>query len=148
MYSTIYSAPPKSTGDSTATTAGTTASDAETTSTSTSDPSTGNSNSNSSPNNDSGSNELSSGAVAGIAVGATLAVVALALAGFFFWRRNKRKYSPASTEPSDEKHNNAPIVVSPGDGMGSYYSPAKQEMPHEHNVAELSNGQHQRHEMA
>ncbi|OBS25109.1 hypothetical protein FPOA_05644 [Fusarium poae] len=157
MYSTTYSAPPTgSTGDSTATTAGTTAGTTGSNSeaTATSDPPSNESSdkdsSSSSDNN--GNNGLSSGAVAGISVAITLAVVALALAGFFFWRRNKRKHSPiASSDPSDDKYNNSPIVVSPGDGTHSHYAPDKMpdaaEMSQEQRPAELPNG-YQRHEMA
>ncbi|RGP81246.1 transmembrane alpha-helix [Fusarium longipes] len=157
IYSTIYSAPPKSTGDSTATTAASTADNSDTTATA--DPSDGksgsssNSGGSSNSNNSGNSNGLSSGAVAGISVATTLAVVALAIAGFFFWRRNKRKHSPvASSDPSDDKHNNSPIVVTPGDGVGSYHAPEKMsgasEMPPDQRPAELPNGRHQRHELA
>ncbi|KAL6916365.1 hypothetical protein ACHAPO_007414 [Fusarium lateritium] len=151
MYSTTYSAPPESTGDST-TTVGTTASNSEATATS-DPPSNETSNKDSSSNSDSNGNDgLSSGAVAGISVAITLAVVALALAGLFFWRRNKRKHSPvASSDPSDDKYNNSPIVVSPEDGNHSYYSPDKMpgtvEMSQDQRPAELSNG-YQRHELA
>lgn len=86
-------------------------------------------------------------------MGITLAVVALALAGFFFWRRNKLKSSQAgSTDLPYDKHNNNPNMVSPNGAVGSYYSadktPVYAEAPHEQVPAELPNGPHQRHEMA
>lgn len=99
---------------------------------------------------------LSSGAIAGISIGATLAVVAFALLAFFLWHRKKRN-SPAtktiaSVEPKDEG-DNLPIPVSP---VPVYNSPrvsekldrephSIQEMLHEQTPVELS--AEQRHEM-
>ncbi|EWZ80159.1 hypothetical protein BFJ70_g14229 [Fusarium oxysporum] len=155
MYSTVYTAPPKSTGEGTAT-AGTTGSDS-TAATATSDSSSDPSN-NSSESNDSssGSSGLSTGAVAGISVGVTLGVVALALAAFFFWRRNKRKYQVAGTGSPDSpgKPDSSPMAVSPNPAYSSVYSAEKNnafpaaEMMHEQRPVELSTGQYQRHELA
>ncbi|KAI1013642.1 hypothetical protein LB503_010620 [Fusarium chuoi] len=155
MYSTVYTAPPESTGESTAT-AGTTGSDstaATATADSNSDPSNTSSESNGSDTRSSG---LSTGAVAGISVGVTLGVVALALAAFFFWRRNKRKYQVAGTGSPDSpgKPDNSPMAVSPNLAYSSVYSAEKHnpspaaEMMHEQRPVELSTGQHQRHELA
>ncbi|KAI1043097.1 hypothetical protein LB505_006949 [Fusarium chuoi] len=155
MYSTVYTAPPESTGESTAT-AGTTGSDstaATATADSNSDPSNTSSESN---GNDTSSSGLSTGAVAGISVGVTLGVVALALAAFFFWRRNKRKYQVAGTGSPDSpgKPDNSPMAVSPNPAYSSVYSAEKNnpspaaEMMHEQRPVELSTGQHQRHELA
>ncbi|CVL07647.1 uncharacterized protein FMAN_14524 [Fusarium mangiferae] len=155
MYSTVYTAPPESTGESTAT-AGTTGTDstvATATADSNSDPSNTSSESNGSNNSSSG---LSTGAVAGISVGVTLGVVALALAAFFFWRRNKRKYQVAGTGSPDSpgKPDNSPMAVSPNPAYSSVYSAEKNnaspaaEMMHEQRPVELSTGQHQRHELA
>ncbi|KAG5763060.1 hypothetical protein H9Q69_002414 [Fusarium xylarioides] len=155
MYSTVYTAPPESTGGSTAT-AGTTGSDstaATATADSNSDPSNTSSESNDSGSSSSG---LSTGAVAGISVGVTLGVVALALAAFFFWRRNKRKYQVAGTSSPDSpgKPDSSPMAVSPNPAYSSVYSAEKNnatpaaEMMHEQRPVELSTGQHQRHELA
>ncbi|KAI1036112.1 hypothetical protein LB504_011503 [Fusarium proliferatum] len=155
MYSTVYTAPPESTGKSTAT-AGTTGTDstaATATADSNSDPSNTSSESNGSNSSSSG---LSTGAVAGISVGVTLGVAALALAAFFFWRRNKRKYQVAGTGSPDSpgKPDNSPMTVSPNPAYSSVYSAEKNnaspaaEMMHEQRPVELSTGQHQRHELA
>ncbi|KAF5678224.1 transmembrane alpha-helix [Fusarium denticulatum] len=154
MYSTVYTAPPESTGESTAT-AGTTGSDS-TAGTATAD--SNNPSNTNSESNDGGSSSggLSTGAVAGISVGVTLGVVALALAAFFFWRRNKRKYQVAGTGSPDSpgKPGNSPMAVSPNPAYSSVYSAEKNnatpaaEMMHEQRPVELSTGQHQRHELA
>ncbi|KAF4458138.1 hypothetical protein F53441_73 [Fusarium austroafricanum] len=146
---------PDSTGGvitSTASTAGSGTTEATGTSDSSSSSTGASSGSSSSDSSESGSTGLSSGAVAGIAVGATLAVVALALAGFFFWRRNKRKYQPAGTGSPEtaEKHGNSSMGVSPNAAYSSTYSADKNtpvEMAHEPTHAELPS-QTQRHELA
>ncbi|KAF5976901.1 hypothetical protein FBULB1_6727 [Fusarium bulbicola] len=155
MYSTVYTAPPESTGESTAT-AGTTGSDsAAATATSNSSSAPSNTSSESSDGG-SGSSGLSTGAVAGMSVGVTLGVVALALAAFFFWRRNKRKYQVAGTGSPDSpgKPDSSRMAVSPNPAYSSVYSAEKNnaspaaEMMHEQRPVELSSGQHQRHELA
>ncbi|KAG5659628.1 hypothetical protein KAF25_002187 [Fusarium avenaceum] len=150
MYSTLYTAPPSSTDATTATT-GSDSTVPSTTSTDTSDSSNSES-TGGSTSEASGSTGLSSGAIAGISVGATLGVVALALAAFFLWRRNKRKYHAAGTSDSIDKHDNSPIVVSPNTTYSGTYAGDKthppSEMAHEQAPQELSTGQHQRHELA
>ncbi|KAF9768015.1 hypothetical protein IL306_014732 [Fusarium sp. DS 682] len=149
MYSTLYTAPPASTGEITAT-AGTTGS-GSTVATTTSDPSS----SSTSSDGGSSSSGLSSGAVAGISVGITLGVVALALAAFFFWRRNKRKYQVAGTGSPDSpgKPDNSSMAVSPNQAYSSVYSaekngaPPAAELMHEQRPIELPTGQHQSHEL-
>ncbi|KAM0215304.1 hypothetical protein ACHAPA_009849 [Fusarium lateritium] len=152
MYSTLYTEAPASTGSTTATTGSDSDSTAPTTtSTDTSDSSNSESTSEST-SEASGSTGLSSGAIAGISVGVTLGVVALALAAFFLWRRNKRKYHAAGTSDLPDKHNNSPIVVTPNTTYSGTYGGDKvhtpSEMAHEQMPQELSTGQHQRHELA
>ncbi|KAM0350717.1 hypothetical protein ACHAPU_003212 [Fusarium lateritium] len=147
MYSTVYTAPPESTGGTTATSGSDTSAP---TATGTSDSSSSDTTS-SDTSDDSSSTGLSSGAIAGIAVGITLGVVALALAAFFLWRRNKRR-QPAtgvSTEPSS-KHSASPAAGSPYTPYNGAYGADKVNAPSEmaQPPAELPTGAHQRHEMA
>ncbi|KAF4999384.1 hypothetical protein FGRMN_2525 [Fusarium graminum] len=147
MYSTVYTAPPESTGGTTAT-SGSDTSAPTTTGTSGSSSSEPTS---SDASGDSPSTGLSSGAIAGISVAATLGVVALALAAFFLWRRNKRKQTATgiSTEPSN-KYSNSPATGSPHTPYNETYATNKVNIPSEmaQPPAELPNDAHQRHEMA
>ncbi|KAF4342487.1 transmembrane alpha-helix [Fusarium beomiforme] len=153
MYSTLYTAPPESTGETTAT-ASTTGS-GSTVASATSDPSSSVT-SDESSDGGSSSSGLSSGAVAGISVGVTLGVVALALAAFFFWRRNRRKYQVAGTGSPDSpgKPESSTLAASSNPAYSSVYSAEKNgaspaaELMHEQRPVELSTGQDQRHELA
>ncbi|KAF5657680.1 hypothetical protein FHETE_10285 [Fusarium heterosporum] len=146
MYSTVYTAPPETTGGTTAT-SGSDTSAPTTTGTSGSSSSEPTS---SDTSGDSTSAGLSSGAIAGISVAATLGVVALALAAFFLWRRNKRKQTATgiSAEPSN-KYSNSPATGSPHTPYNETYATNKVHTPSEmaQPPAELPNGAHQRHEM-
>ncbi|RBR20338.1 uncharacterized protein FIESC28_05302 [Fusarium coffeatum] len=93
-YSTVFTnPPPESTRDS------------GTTTDSTGEAATGSASSSSS---DSSSSSLSGGAIAGIVIGAILGVLAMALLGFFLWRRKKR---------------NSGLHAKPDEAMGSHSAP-------------------------
>ncbi|KAF4966885.1 hypothetical protein FSARC_5498 [Fusarium sarcochroum] len=156
-YSTTLTAPPESTVEKPTITGATTGSDETAAPAATSDSSSGDSSGSSSSG--SSSSGLSTGAVAGISVGVTLGVVALALLGFFLWRRNKRKSQAAgSSGPTEStyKHSDSPIAVSPVPAYSSTHSPEKNytpspapaEMMHDQRPVELQAGAHQRHELA
>ncbi|KAJ3544821.1 hypothetical protein NM208_g2853 [Fusarium decemcellulare] len=144
-YSTVFSnPPPESTGGSATTT--TDSSGAATESTSSSD-------------SGSDSSSLSGGAIAGIVIGAVLGVLAIALLGFFLWRRNKRNNGPAAkSEEATGGHDAAgaghnqfaaykpPTGVAEGSPKEATSSPPPvYELPTEHRPAELP--VEQRHEL-
>ncbi|KAF4471383.1 transmembrane alpha-helix [Fusarium albosuccineum] len=143
-YSTVFSnPPPKSTGGSATTTTDSSGA-AATESTSSSD---------------SDSSSLSGGAIAGIVIGAVLGVLAIALLGFFLWRRNKRNNGHAAkSEEATGGHDAAaaghnqfaaykpPGGVAEGSPKEATSSPPPvYELPTEHRPAELP--VEQRHEL-
>ncbi|KAG5764363.1 hypothetical protein H9Q69_008512 [Fusarium xylarioides] len=149
-YSTTLTAPPESTVEKPIITAATTGSEERAAPEATSDSSSGDSSSSSS--------SLSSGAVAGISIGATIGVAALALLAFFLWRRNKRKSQVAGSSgspKSPDKYSNSPMGVSPAPAYSSTHSaeknyttsPVPAEMLHDQRPVELQAGTHHRHEL-
>ncbi|RSM08918.1 hypothetical protein CEP52_004379 [Fusarium oligoseptatum] len=151
-YSTVFSEDSSSTSHPMTTSASTSESTASDSETYTSGTSEAESSSADSSNN----KGLSSGAIAGISIGATLAVVALALLAFFLWRRKKRNgQTPKNVGPSEsnDEGNSLPMPVSPTPAYNSMRAsgkidsepPSIQEMLHEQAPVELS--AEQRHEM-
>ncbi|KAI8652131.1 hypothetical protein NCS56_01430500 [Fusarium sp. Ph1] len=151
-YSTVFSEDSSSISHPMTTSVSTSESTASESETSTSGTSEAESSSGDSSNN----KGLSSGAIAGISIGATLAVVAIALLAFFLWRRRKRNAqntkSVGSLESNNER-NDLPVPVSPVPAYNSTRlsekldsePPSIQEMLHEQAPVELS--AEQRHEM-
>ncbi|KAJ4172389.1 hypothetical protein NW754_002586 [Fusarium falciforme] len=144
-YSTVFSEDSSSTSHPMMTSASTSESTASESETSTSGTSEAESSSGDSSNN----KGLSSGAIAGISIGATLAVVTIALLAFFLWRRRKQNAqntnSVGSSEPNNEG-NDLPMPVSPVPAYNSTRPsekldsepPSIQEMLHEQAPVELS----------
>ncbi|KAJ4180335.1 hypothetical protein NW755_011826 [Fusarium falciforme] len=144
-YSTVFSEDSSSTSHPMMTSASTSESTASESETSTSGTSEAESSSGDSSNN----KGLSSGAIAGISIGATLAVVTIALLAFFLWRRRKQNAQNTNSVGSSESNNEGndlPMPVSPVPAYNSTRPsekldsepPSIQEMLHEQAPVELS----------
>lgn len=72
-------------------------------------------------NND---HSLSSGAIAGIAIGPVLAVLLILAIAFFFWRRRSRKRQLEATGPAAQYHDLQPQPQYGNGVANTYYSPA------------------------
>ncbi|KAI8711570.1 hypothetical protein NCS52_01420800 [Fusarium sp. LHS14.1] len=152
-YSTVFSEDSSSTSHPMTTSASASELAASESETSTS----GTSGAESSSGDPSNSNKgLSSGAIAGISIGATLTVVALALLAFFLWRRKKRNSQTPKTVGSPQSSNEGSDIPMPVSPVPAYNSPRPsekvgteppsiQEMLHEQAPVELSADQ--RHEI-